>query len=193
MGYYWRDCSSPPISHFSPSFDWKWRSVSGETSCSIQGQRRLDHLGYAHTLILLSHLIWPLTFKLSLGFSEYLNVVYGMETSASGTSILRFVTFKDANLSLFTALSALVFVIFSRRSKSQSAAYSQSKPRISDYFDSLSRAAVHHIQPISSPPIILAASYTHSWTLVHTTPFCSDAARLNFFPFRPFWPTSMIG
>ena len=87
MGYYWRDCSSPPISYFSPSFDWKWRSVSGETSCSIQGQRHLDHLGYAHTLILLSHLIWPLTFKLSLGFSEYLNVVYEMETSAGGTSI----------------------------------------------------------------------------------------------------------
>ena len=38
-------------------FDWKGRSVSSENSCSIQGQRRLDHVGYAHTPIFAPHLI----------------------------------------------------------------------------------------------------------------------------------------
>jgi len=33
------------------------QEMTGEASCPIQGQRRLDHAGYAQTLILPPHLI----------------------------------------------------------------------------------------------------------------------------------------
>ena len=68
---------------------------------------------------------------------------------------LRFVIFKDTNISLFTASSALIFIIFSRRSASKSTTYSKFKPRISDYFHSFSCAAVPphpaHFLPFNHP------------------------------------------
>ena len=105
---------------------------------------------------------------------------FSMETLTGGTQISRFVKFRTP-ISLFAASSPLVSLRFNRRGTSKSTKHTPTefKPRISDYFNSFSYAAVPphpaHLSSSNQPNYELYPSATYSCT----PPFSAVTLRLS--------------